>query len=94
MFPFFTAILEEYHKTLSKLPKQCPALPGKYYVENVTVIEDNSIRSYDKILSSVTTRELPNGIYRAIVNFHAELILSATFSCNVEVYNKMNEDKF
>lgn len=94
-FPFFTAILEEYLRIMSNLPRKCPALPGKYYVENVTVIgEADSEKPLSKIVSFLTPGDLPNGIYRVAVNFHAELILSASFICNVEIYNKMNEDVF
>lgn len=55
-----------YNEKFPNLPSQCPIEPGKYYANNVTVIEGNDadlVVGFD-ILSPGA---IPNGVYRHIV---------------------------
>lgn len=77
----------------SNFPQKCPAQPGKYYIENLTIIENGGSPLYS-LFEQMSPVQIPNGVYRTVANFYAESELSVLCTFDAEIYDKMNEDKF
>lgn len=62
LLPMITALKKYYKKQFPSLPNDCPIQPDKYYAANVTAMDES-----EDINNSVTTGQLPNGIYRHVI---------------------------
>lgn len=99
--PLWNEVIKIYKSLFSTLPKICPIYPGTYLAKNVTIIE-NEIYDLQKlsksltfITNSLTSKMLPNGIYRHMITTSNELDpIGFSFIADVEINYKWNDRDF
>lgn len=93
MFQFLIAVRDAYNALAPpSFPRKCPIKKGKYAASNISLVRGDLSYAAN---SAITVGELPNGVYRHVINlFDDEDPVGATLWWHLLVNIRMNDDRF
>jgi hypothetical protein len=108
VLPMFTAAKNFVFSKFPTMPKKCPAMPMKFNVSNVTVVNnptnefnmsikdhENHSMFYSEVIKSISPKLLPNGYYKSIIlGSFKDDPNGFMFSWQAQLNHRMNDDVF
>lgn len=93
---FLKASKDYYFEKFPQMPKKCPIESGKYYANNVTIVNNIDLNfTRPEETSQFLGPSFPNGVYRHVLRMFTDKDpVGFTLYWHIDRYDSMGEDRF
>lgn len=95
IIPFLQLMKSIIYDKLPTLPRKCPIMPEIFNLSNITVMSPEMVDEIKKILSTLSSTPMPNGIYRTSIKLYNNDDPDGVFAYNhAQINFRLNEETF